>query len=302
MINIIFLVGTPLVTGMGVWLALCRFGFSIDGKINSNLKKKTFQLFDGASRTNWPEVFISLFDRVFSSGGSGRPELWRSALASCISLTVVTAICVVNQISSNGAIFSNVELSWALLVILFPYVVAINVIGDHFSLWQTRYVLGWMIGSRSSIYRLLLLVLDVIASALIYFSAVVLGSALFLGIWVLSGGEISYFGERSWVHHLISMTGGVFSSTFRNGGLTLSDPEGFGNFFAVLMYTTLFTSVWVWTFLAGIIILPLFTRLWNVFKVEESPVGAAMCTGGAAIGLVTFVLIVVRTLAEKLTS
>ena len=294
MINIQLSVGMPLISCIVVWLSLCKFGYFLDDKIDANIKKQTYQLLDKASRTNWPEVFISLFDRMFSSGDSGRPAFWRSALASCIAFSAVTVIFVINRISINGEIFGDVGISWSLLVLLFPYVVAVNVVGDHFSLWQTRFVLGLMIERRSSRSRLFLLVLDAVASALIYFFSVIAGSALFLGILVLAGGQMSFFEEGSWMYHFLSLTGEVFSELLQNGGLTFSNPDNFGNFFGILLYTTLVTSVWIWAFLVGIIILPIFFRLWNVFKVKENPVGAAMCTGGVAIGLLTFMLLFVN--------
>ena len=275
----------------GVWLWICRLGFFLDDKIDNKLREHVSQLLRDSNRIRWPELFISLFDSVFCPERSDRPLFWRSALASCVALFAVTIIFLVTQVARDGSILDGVNrFPWQLLIFLGPYVVFVNVIGDYFSLWESRFVIAMMIRRKSLRTRIFLLVFDAIASAFIFSLGVVLGTASFLGIWVLFGGSLSFGGHGSWTDHLLSETGGILSSLVFDGGLLFSDPESIGNFFGILLYTTFFTSVWVWVFLAGMTLLPTFIRFWGVFKVEKYPVGAAMCTGGAAVGLVVFVL------------
>ncbi len=54
---------------------------------------------------------------------------------------------------------------------------------------------------------------------------------------------------------------------------------------AACFYTTLFTSVWVWIFMLGGVLWPLFSWLSNVLAVDKYPVGSVMAIGGVFLGL-----------------
>ncbi|MCY4487121.1 MAG: hypothetical protein OXF11_08405 [Deltaproteobacteria bacterium] len=286
----------PFVAGIVGWMFICRFGFFIDTKLDDQLRNRIYELFSNADRNEWAEHFVSIFDRTFSSARNGRPRFWRSVLASLCAFAAVTVVCLVIRLTSVDATFKDLEaLPWELFSLLVPYAVFVNVIGDYCSLWETRLIIGRMIMRKEGVFRSVLFIVDAFASFCIFVVGLVLGSATFLGYWVLAGGSRSFFDGGSWIGDVFSLTGEVLSYLFREGGVFFSDPDAIGSFFAICLYTTFFTSVWIWTFLLGVVLLPVFSQLWNAFNVKKYPVGAAMCVGGAAVGLVTTIMGLARS-------
>ncbi len=77
-------------------------------------------------------------------------------------------------------------------------------------------------------------------------------------------------------------------------GNLLFSANSDGDVFVIFFYTTLFTSVWVWLFMLGGVLWPLFTWLRGVLRVDKFPVGSAMAIGGVFGGLVVTALGYVR--------
>ncbi len=80
-------------------------------------------------------------------------------------------------------------------------------------------------------------------------------------------------------------------------GNLLFSANSDGDVFVIFFYTTLFTSVWVWLFMLGGVLWPLFTWLRGVLLVDKFPVGSAMAIGGLFAGLVVTALGYVRMAA-----
>jgi len=204
---------------------------------------------------------------------------------------VIAVVSIIFQYENLNSIIEEIEdYTLFYLILLVPYAMFINVMGDYFSLWETRLIVGRIAKRILRKHRFLLLLLDVLVSTLIFVAGLILGSATFLATWVLGGGDLSFFGDGSWLYHLFSLIKEIMSLVFIEGGLSFSDQLGIGSFFGILLYTTFFTSVWVWVFFIGVTFLPFVTQLCRIFKVEKYPVGVAMCVGGAAVGLVTTIV------------
>ena len=277
-----------LLTGLIAFVLITRWGFYIDDKISDQVRKKVYDLCRNIDRNRWPDPFIELFDRLFYSERKGRPKFWRSVLASCLVMVIITVAWLYRQPSAIELINA---VSWPVIGVLTTYAVCINLLGDYFSLWETRAVLLRMAKRRDGRGRILLLLFDGLASALIFVAGLILGSVVFLFFWSLPDGIVDVL---TLVKIVGSGVGETISSLFREGGIFLSDPGHGGSVLGIFLYTTFFTSVWVWTFLIGVLLLPLLKQLWSIFNVEKHPVGAAMCVGGAFFGLVLTIIHFVR--------
>ncbi len=277
----------PMLVGVLVFWFFCRFGFFINNKINKRLRQRTYYFFRSIDRKRWPGFFIAQFDGLFLSGANQRPRFSRSVVASCVAMAFITGAWVAVQVSRHGSIGDLSDLAWGDLVMLTPYAVCINLMGDYFSLWETRLILGQMANLRSARMRALLLLFDALASALIFFVGLVLGSAGFTALWLLLGGHVP--GDETWIGMLYSVTRETFSLLFSDCGIFLSGPDRYGTVLGIFLYTTFLTSVWVWAFLIGVSLLPIL-KLWKIFNVKKYPVGAAISIGGAVLGLSIIVI------------
>ena len=60
----------------------------------------------------------------------------------------------------------------------------------------------------------------------------------------------------------------VFHEVIFNHTLLLSNPDELTNFFGVLFYTTMSTSIWLWVYLCGLTVWPFLTFLRNVLGIR----------------------------------
>ncbi len=142
-------------------------------------------------------------------------------------------------------------------------------------------VIGRMAVTPGAIGKAAFLLLDLTATVTIFVMALFVGTCL-------------VFRELSWsTAFLVLLT---LDALTAEGGLLFSAKETV-SVIAILFYTTLFTSVWVWLFMLGGVLWPLFTWLRGVLGVEKFPVGSAMAIGGVFGGLVVTVAGYVRMAA-----
>ena len=163
-------------------------------------------------------------------------------------------------------------------------IVLINIVSDFFSLWESRFVIGRMAVAPGTIRIAAYLFLDLIATVIIFVAAIAL-AALADGLW---------YNKQHIVEHVISYTSVTLNDLTMGGALLFSYGSWGGDIMALVAYTTLFTSVWVWLFMLGGVLWPLFTWLRGVLGVDKFPVGSAMAIGGVFGGLVVTALGYVR--------
>ena len=269
-------------------MSVCGFGFFIDKKINKELRKRVHYFLANSDGTNWPNQLQLLFDFLFLTKIWSRPSFSRSVIASCIVL-IVSTTCWLIYDASNLDMFVTYMTDEPLfhLFVLAPYAICINAIGDFFSLWQTRIIVARMANSISGMYRISLLLLDVLFSAIIFSIGLALGTVAFLLTWVLAGGSLTFFGEGTWISIVHSAITGNFSEFVHDGGMFLSADTLYENFLGLFFLTTFFTSIWTWAFLSGVVIFPMLRRLWDVINVENYPIGAVFTVGGMVLGVAT---------------
>lgn len=243
-----------------------------------------------SSEDNLASLFLPLFDRLFDPNGTGRPRFWRSVLASCLVLSVLSIVWALLWPERAAGVFSVWETP-SLLIMIVPLAVGINLIGDIFSLWETRFVVGRMAVSRGSCQAVLLLA-DLVATMLIYGAGLVFGTFLWIALLMILLEEIPSLGEIGEIGEIgegvFDLVHSALNVLIVDRGLMFCGP-GEMDFLSIFFYTTLFTSVWV--FMLGIKLWPLFTWLsGSVLNINSRPIGALMTIGGVFLGFLVAVL------------
>ena len=108
--------------------------------------------------------------------------------------------------------------------------VLVNLIPDYLSLLETRLIIKWMSKNTTFFRILILLILDIIATALIYFIIVLLILPIFI-----------YVEKETSLKEIFSESLIAFFSA-----LTFSDKNN--SIWSVFLYSTFFTSIWVWLY------------------------------------------------------
>ena len=281
----------PICIGAAFAWACSRFGYfwDKDDKLEPALRERVRQTLDRVfPADDSAGLFLSFFDNLFDPGGTGRPSLTRSVLASFLVLIVLAVAWALSWPGRAESIFTDLvegtlrELLDSIMILTL-LAVGTNCIGDFFSLWETRFMMGRVAIARGR-RRAILLLSDLVATVLIYGSGVVFGSLLFMAFAELRAFE--YIPSLSVIIlHILTVVFIVFDTLVVDQGLLFCDPEN--DFLSIFFYTTLFTSVWAWVFMLGIKLWPLFARmLRETLNVNQYPVGSAMTIGGIFIGLV----------------
>ena len=216
--------------------------------------------------SGWPQAFTDLFDAVFTRDHLSWTCFRRSALAS---VAAVSLLCM----SFIGLGLLNFPRSVAALLPSFLLIASVNVFVDYASLFETRWVLGKMGQVNRTSAQVGYLAADLVLTGL----CIVLPVSLFqiFGSGVLS--EHSVLSFRFWERLFTFLV--VFGEWFLQ--LSGSDGSPTPAILSVMLFSTLFTSVWVWLYVgAGLLlraVLPLLESLeWfkRVLDVESQPAEA----------------------------
>lgn len=215
-----------------------------------------------------PQWFIEAFDRIFGD----RHLTWRCFLRSCVasmvSVVVMTIVWVfLDPISWQKFLSYNGEGAIG-MILVFAFV--LNLVPDYISLLETRWVLR--IITHTDIKELIvLLVLDVLITGGIFFCGVV----VVILIYCVSSGDWRTLAELPEIFLILFI---LFQWAY---------VVPFGIFF----YSTYFTSVWLYLFIAASIATKLLYSLGTtgnqvlaLLKVEEKPFNSM---GLLLIGLLT---------------
>ena len=281
-------IGAALAVAAGCWKA----GYYWDSKVRDPIRDKVSAKLKRAfpeGDENTASLFVSSFDRLFDPDQNGRPRFRRSVIASCIAMTVLTVVWILRlSDESHNPVAHAATMApfmfWSNMVV---YALTINAVGDFFSLWETRLIVGLMAKAPPG-RQLPLLLVDVAATVLLYSISLVFGLSIgvFLGFFeaLVYGNLASYFDTA------FSLLGiriyAAFKSLLAGGGLTLCDNNP-GAFHGIFFYTTFFTSIWVWLFMLGIKVWPLFAWLeGTILDADKHPLGVAMTIAGIACGIV----------------
>ena len=275
------------------FFSLCiSFGFLIDRLLPEESKnyvaaglKRTFSQ---VGRDNFARLFIIIFDRLFDPNGIGRPRFWRSAIVSCLALTFVGLYQhrLIGEPGSSIVEFLRLDTLTAVIILL-PFAIPINLIGDYFSLWETRFLIGYMASVGTMKKQFVFLALDLLVTTIIFIVTFIFGHLLalvFLALVLDDWNHSDYGMISAWVYESVDL----LSLIFFDYGLTFSSGDKFTNIMAVFFATTLVTSIWIWVFMIGVvawrILWGIGARLIGALPVDKKPVTVTLALGGAIIG------------------
>lgn len=189
----------------------------------------------GEQVKNWPDAFAKAFDVVFGDRTLSWKRVWRSSLASLAAITIMFAIAWSVMADAFRVEFADAlgRGGGALEPALFVLFVGgmINVAPDYLSLAESRWVIQRIQRTDKSLAVAYLLVLDFIITFLIFA----------LGLAVLAT-VASPFLRSSWP----GLEGYSHLFTDLIDAATFSSPDG--PMISVFLYSTFFTSIWVWLF------------------------------------------------------
>lgn len=200
---------------------------------------------------NWPAIFAETFDSVFTRKHLSWGCFWRSCVASVVAVAIVTLTVA----AVGGRSFFREEIlesfggAGRTTFFLFAlFTLTYNLLPDYLSLFETRLVIGWIGKSNAGLRTLALLLFDVAATALIFFvvGLVVMTNlvAIIMSIFISTDvGTLTKMTEAFW-------NGLRFSG---------STPKAAG--LGIFIYSTFFTSVWVWLYALSGFLIKLITRL-----------------------------------------
>ena len=290
---------SPILYGLSVAAAAAAFGYLWNGRVTADYRMRVRRRMNRIeSDESLAHLFVEFFDRVFDPTAKGRPRLKRAVLASCIVLALfLISISLTwwgDPNSAFGRILDQNEYpGWSGILTALAFAIGTNLFGDIFSLWETRIILGVMARSRRRIHGLLLVV-DFIATTLIFIAGLGLGACIsLLSEWLLlqstSIEELLRPGYAfGWIKKTYFET---YESLIVNKGILFLADRNSYDLFGVYYYTALATSVWAWLFFVGIKVWPLMAFVKRILDDEQAPVGVAMTVGGLYFGSVVTISI-----------
>lgn len=222
------------VTG-GVWTLFARIETVISPEARTAVSRWLRNLDLAGALPNWPAAFAVVFDRVFGERHFSWRCFSRSCVASYAGVLIVTLIWGVLRPTQFTAFFEDADTSYLFLFPLFTGI--LNVVPDYCSLLETRYVIRWMSRERSVVRILGFLAIDFAFTL-----------AIASGAWFLMYMGFSFFvgGPDLDVEYMfIVWKEGLILSAGSSEDITLG----------IFLYSTFFTSVWVWLYaLSGLIV------------------------------------------------
>ena len=232
----------------GTWVAVC-FGlvglFREGEKLMSGEGRAAVSDWllreDFAQRpSNWPGTFITLFDAVYSDDHGSWTCFWRSALTSVVVVSLLLTGFMGFGLLEGFTPDSPTDLS-ALTFLSLP--ILINVIVDYGSLFETRWILGRMARSPRWPLHVGYLLVDLVLTLLCIFVPVVVLQV----VLTMSPDEIVVWSPAFWAE--VGQEASVLAEW-----IVRFDADD-ARMLSVMVFSTLFTSVWVWCYVgAGLLL------------------------------------------------
>ena len=227
----------------------------------------------GSAQINaWASVFPNLISRLFGNRAFSLQFLLRSCIAS-VAAVAITEILMIALLGRNALTSSNGSFAYETLAYYLLIALPINCIPDYFSLLFSRFVVLQM-AKRPTITRVAaLLVLDSAASLVIATAAIALLAPFMSLFGRLGAVDVEAHGFRETISMLIFVV-----STYMR---TLVQPGGWGPFLRLYVFASLFTSIWVWLYIAGSVVVrtlhsarKLWAKIVPFLSIEDKPMQA----------------------------
>lgn len=228
----------------GTWVAVCaglvvlfREGEKVmSGESRAAVSDWLLQENFAARQSNWPKTFVALFDALFTEKHLSWTCFRRSALTSVLVITLLFAGFLGFGLLTAPASLSGV----AEIAMLLGVPIAINVVIDYASLFETRWILGLMGESEHSLLHVLYLGVDLVLTGLCVILPVSILQIFGLGVMT----EFSVWSSAFWYQ--------MFSALINMAELfitfTKAELGEIPRVMSVMLFSTMFTSVWVWLY------------------------------------------------------
>lgn len=221
----------------------------------------------------WAMTFLILFRKVF-----GRKALsWRffglSCSASSVGVVVMTIIWELLYPGTLGSIFEiaasierrgelRILILWAMLPVI------LNFLPDYISLIETRIILSLLKNIRG--WKVIVLIISDILLTLLIFLIVGVGIFNVLVIYIIGiNNFLQVDHDVTFAYYLYFMLHQFYDTAVNAVSESVFEPRGKPIPAGIFLYTTFFTSVWIWLYVASLGLFRLFALAGPVLKAVQ---------------------------------
>jgi len=272
--SVVSFVGTWLIVSLGIVGLFRQAEHAMTPESRAAVRDWLLQQDLVSQSQNWPSTFTSLFDAVFTKAHFSWTCFQRSAAVSVTSVIVIliglAGVGLMSVEQTWQALAGNEGSAWYNFLTFLIWAMALNIIVDYLSLLETRIVLGRMSQTDQTSTHLAYLGLDLILTSLIYVGVLCAIQPFLLLIFQKVSVTTLFTAEaaqRTWD----AIQNALYATW--TGIRSVNNPG------VVTVYSTLFTSVWVWLYAgAGLALQLLYPMLRGLdvlkrhFDVETRPV------------------------------
>jgi len=262
-----------------IWFLFSKAEDTLKSNVKKDISKWLKNLDPEEPVKKWPGQFAAIFDRVFGKIHLSWKRFRRSSLASLTSSSIIFPIW---WYKNNAAATAELDFVAWIFVINFGSIV-FNLLPDYLSLIETRWIIR-LIGSSKKNYVVFgLLLIDLILTTTIFLVT--------LTIILLVTGASEFDEFMSLAYWLALLTVTIKEILLLTGDSTSVSIVG------IFLYTTYFTSIWVWLYALSGLIVKLTQKLnigltWfkGKFDINQKPLRSMAMV---SIMIVTIIFIVV---------
>ncbi len=281
-------------TFFGIMVSVAKAFEWVDGGLSGESRTKLslwLKSVPGVEQIDaWASIFPGLIDRVFGKKALSLKFFLRSCIASiaAVAITETLTIALLGKQPST----TNFELiGFKTLAYYLWLAIPINCIPDYFSLLFSRFIVRRMARRPTPVRVFALLMLDSAVSLVIPVASIGM-IAPYLKIFGLLGAvEVYAHSVREEIH--------LFLTTSAMWVHALLQPYYWGPILRLYLFASMFTSVWVWLYVAGsatIRVLHSARSLWARFlpflSIEDRPMQAIGRVAGVLAALVYVAILI----------
>ena len=236
--------------------------------------------------TQWPSVFCEMFDSIFGKRHFTWRCFWRSCVASVVAVVICSLIFWWLRPEHTPMAIGFRMTEWVLGII--GIIAVVNLFPDFVSLLETRLILRLLRGGRSRWTTICAaLIADFLATAVI----LTMG---FLGLALL--GLMHSSEPLNTYNYGFLNTGASLVRGFKLTPLVDYDGTSMGSSVGVFLWSTYFTSIWLWLYalatFTGKLLLPILNRIEKgkkYFDIDNKPF---LALGWLSVMIITVLFVV----------
>lgn len=239
-----------------MWALFDRADKALKDEAKDSISKWLLGLGPSEGNQKWPGQFIQIFDSVFGERHLSWKCFFRSCVASYFAITIMLLVYI--GIHGTGEFVSSTgQINWIFFADIYFAGGMLNLLPDYVSLLETRFVLHRMKSCKPFPKIVIFLCLDLVISSLLIVWSFLVFLILISPDEIFSAKFNIEFAD--WIINGISFSG-------ENGPL------------GIFIYSTFFTSVWLWLYgLSGFLLKTsqrmgrAFDGLKNILDFENKP-------------------------------